>query len=251
MHRAADRRAANRYQNQGTYFLRNRPELDLIYDIVSNKPKEKNINILILGCSFGMEVYSVKWRLRSLSNQINITGLELSEEALSIAKKGIYPLKKFDWQFGRLSGQELNDNFTIRNNIAYISPELKQDVQWVQDNACDPDLVKRIGTYDIVLANRFLCHMFPVESASCLINIKKLIASGGYLFISGVDLKVRQKVMNSPEFTLVRDRLKDIHNGDFSLHVGWPLEYWGLEPIPENYEDYLNKFAMVYKRNKM
>ncbi|MDX1812854.1 MAG: CheR family methyltransferase [Gammaproteobacteria bacterium] len=248
LHSIVLRRAVNRSQNPGTYLLRNRPQLELIQNIVSSKDRDKAINIAVLGCSVGMEVYSIVWQLKSIKQKVNIIGLELSEKSLSIAKKGEYPLDKYDWHFERLSEEEYKDFFTIKNEVACISPELKHDIKWVLGNACDPEISKRIGLQDIVLANQFMCHMYPNEAVCCLENIKNLVASDGYLFVSGLDLNVREKVMDTPDFEIVRDKLREIHNGDSSMHAGWPWQYWGLEPIPENYEICIQRYAMVYKR---
>ena len=56
-----------RYPNNGTYMLRNRPELDLIHDIAATAPAGSMFRIAVLGCSIGMEVYSIRWRLRDLA----------------------------------------------------------------------------------------------------------------------------------------------------------------------------------------
>ena len=74
-----------------------------------------------------------------------------------------------------------------------------------------------------------------------------LVADNGYLFVSGVDLPVREKVMTAAGFTAVRDRLEAIHYGDYTLLRGWPWYYWGLEPIKNEAEIDLGKYAMVYK----
>lgn len=55
-------------------------------------------------------------------------------------------------------------------------------------------VVDAFGLQDIVVANRFLCHIQPEEAEACLRNVARLVKPGGYLFVSGVDLGVRTKV---------------------------------------------------------
>lgn len=242
----------SRTQNPWTYFLRNRAELDLIHDIVKSKPKESNVNILVLACSVGMEVYSIQWRLNDLKPLFNIqlSGLELSEESLEMAKKGEYPLDEYEGHMERLSDNERDELFDIKNSVACVHPWLKENIKWYGGNACDAELVNLLGEQDIVIANRFLCHMYPEDAEKCLSNITKLIAPGGYLFVSGVDLRVRQEVMEQSDLEPVKDRLEEIHNGDYTLLRGWPWVYWGLEPISDKANNYLSRYAMVYKRNQ-
>ena len=99
---------------------------------------------------------------------------------------------------------------------------------WLRGDACDPDLVGVLGPQDIVVANRFLCHMEPAAADRCLRNIARLVKPGGHLFVSGIDLDVRTSVARGMGWKPVTDLIRDIHEGDPSLRRGWPLEYWGL-----------------------
>ena len=240
----------SRTQNPWTFFLRNRPEMDLVHEIVSSRPDDSKVNLLVLACSVGMEVYSIQWKLNDLKSRFNIqlSGLELSEESLERAKKGEYPLDEYEEHMERLSDRERDEFFSIRNNVAAVHPWLKENIKWYGGNACDPDLVDLFGEQDIVLANRFLCHMSPEVAGKCLDNITKLIKPGGYLFVSGVDLDVRKKVMEQSGFEPVNNLLEEIHNGDHTLLRGWPWNYWGLEPFSDKEDNYISRYAMVYKR---
>lgn len=95
----------------------------------------------------------------------------------------------------------------------------------MEGNACDPDLASHLGHRDIVLANRFLCHMYPGEAESCLKNKIKLIKPGGYLFVTGIDLDVRKKVMAHSDFKPVSTHLQEIHYAGLTLLHGWPWRY--------------------------
>ena len=96
-----------------------------------------------------------------------------------------------------------------------------------------------------------MCHMYPEDAERCLVNITKLIKPGGYLFVSGVDLDVRQKVMQKSDFKPVSNRLEELHYGDYTLQQGWPWTYWGLEPFSDKADNYVSRYAMVYMRNKL
>lgn len=238
-----------REPNPGTYMLRNRPELEMIHDLASQQPAGKPFCITVLACSFGMEVYSIKWALRNLADHIEIklVGLEIDEAVLDIARSGSYPLADFSWQFGRLTPEEYNQICPADENFARVSDELRTGLRWLHGDACDPQLSDEIGQQDLVVANRFLCHMEPEQAISCLRNITRLVSPGGYLFITGVDLEVRQQVMREEGFLPVTQNLEHIHNGDISLLEGWPWATWSLEPFDNQRKDWVERYAMVYR----
>ena len=97
------------------------------------------------------------------------------------------------------------------------------------------------------MANGFLCHMPPVEAEACLRNVARLVKSGGYLFVSGVDLGVRSKVARELGWTPVTDLIMEIHEGDAPLRHDWPLEYWGLEPFDLDRGDWKHRYASVFQ----
>jgi chemotaxis methyl-accepting protein methylase len=51
------RRRSNRRQYFGTFFLRNRPQLELMRRLVELNPSGSNLRIAVVGCSIGAEVY--------------------------------------------------------------------------------------------------------------------------------------------------------------------------------------------------
>ena len=237
-----------RHMNQGTYLIRNRPELELIHDLARSRPKGSSFRITVLGCSAGMEVYAIKWYLRNLTPllDIQLLGLEPHQAALDTARKGEYPLAKYDWMLSRLTDAERTEFFEIRDDAAHIHPHLKQGIRWLEGDACDPSLENLLGKQDLVIANRFLCHMEQEQASACLRNITQLVAPDGHLFVSGVDLPVRQSVMQESGFVPVTDRLTEIHDGDPSLRAGWPFQTWGLEPLDRERTDWVSRYAMVY-----
>ena len=246
------RRSDARQQNPWTFFLRNRAEMNAIKKIAQQKihRHEKDLRILVLACSEGMEIYSIAWQLRALEPHLNLSlvGLEIDQDSLDTAKSGVYPLKDYEEHMERLTHQEFNSFFDVEDGLAKIKPELSEGVEWHHGDACREDLADRLGKYDIVLANRFLCHMKPSEATRCLSNVTRLIALGGYLFVSGVDLDIRQAVMAKSGFTAVEDDIEAIHNGDPSLLKGWPVAYWGLEPFSTRRKDWQSRYAMVYQK---
>src|SRR5262245_11201260 len=85
-------RYAERRQFCGTFFLRNRPELELIRRLVSAKPEGSVLRIAVLGCSVGAEVYSILWTIRSARPDMKVymCAVDNAAEVLNLAAMAIY-----------------------------------------------------------------------------------------------------------------------------------------------------------------
>lgn len=242
-----------RTQYHGTYFFRNRPELQLIRSLLARKTRESKLRIAVLACSNGAEVYSIQWTIRSARPDLDIKlhAVDISSDILEIARKGVYSVKSQELMdsaiFERLTEDEMGALFDVQDDQVKIKSWIKEGIDWLVADAGDPQLPSRIGHQDIVIANRFLCHMDPPDAERCLRNIGNLVAPGGYLFVSGIDLDVRTKVATDLGWTPVQTLLEEIHNGDSSLRRDWPWKYWGLEPFNPRRTDWRIRYAAVFQ----
>jgi chemotaxis methyl-accepting protein methylase len=278
-------RYSDRCQSHGTFFLRNRPEMELMSRLVSQRVHGDDVAIAVLACSKGPEVYSILWSLRTSRPDLKVTlqAVDISQEIIDFAQKGAYSLKspgnlqaaglvnssemtdeeKLVWItyrdqgldqsdsiFQRLDQSEMEAIFDREGDQAKVKPWLKEGINWRLGDASAPELVDDLGPQDVVVANRFLCHMEPAAAEKCLRNIAGLVKPGGFLFVSGVDLNVRTKVAQELGWQPVPDLIREIHEGDFSLAMGWPLEWWGLEPFSRDHADWKIRYASVFQLGK-
>ena len=269
------RKVFERQQYVATYFLRNRPELELIIRLLSPRPRGSRIKVTVLACSKGAEVYSIAWAVRSARPDIDlhIQAIDIVPEMVSFAEQAIYsysgsgndgcetrgtsssgdPVARDTERdqgtsiFERVTAAEFDEIFELAGDQVSIRPWLRQNICWSCGDAGDPELGRRIGPQDIVVANRFLCHMAPPQAERCLRNIGKLVEPGGYLLVTGIDLDVRQKVARSLGWTPVLDLIREIHDGDSSLREGWPLNYWALEPFSRRRRNWQFRYASVFR----
>ena len=266
---------AERKQYFGTFFLRNRAELELMCRLLNHKAHASSLKISVLACSKGAEVYSIVWAIRSARPDLRLSvhAVDISQEILEFAEKGVYSRKGLDaldaphhegitdrgdvtWNtcrdqnapiFERMTEEEVEAMCDVEGDQVRVKPWLKEGISWLRGDAGDPDLVGVLGPQDIVVANRFLCHMEPAAAERCLCNLARLVKPGGYLFVSGIDLDVRTRVAWSMGWKPVTDLMREIHEGDVSLRRGWPLEYWGLEPFCKNRSDWRIRYASVFQ----
>jgi chemotaxis methyl-accepting protein methylase len=270
------RRSSDRSQSFTTFFLRNRPELELLRTLIGDKPAGSELKMTVLACSKGAEVYSMVWAIRSARPDLRISlqAIDISAAIVEFAKRGVYSLRKpqptdlssdayvqqncnidaipssdpSHWIFKHVRDEEMEAMFDICGDQAIVKPWLREGIQWFCGDANDPNLIGRLdGPQEIVVANRFLCHMRSPDAINCLQNIGHLVAPGGYLFVSGVDLDVRTAVAREQGWVPVAQRMREIHDGDKSLHSGWPTQWWGLEPFDETRSDWRVRYASVFR----
>jgi chemotaxis methyl-accepting protein methylase len=244
---------AFRMQAHGTFFLRNRPELELLVRVSKQRTQGATLRMAVIGCSNGAEVYSMVWAIRSARPDLNVMvqGVDISSEILEVARQGRYSVERSglvdSHMFERLTDSETNAMFDQENDHLRIKSWLQESIDWRVADAGDPEIVTQVGVQDIVIANRFLCHMESQGAERCLRNIATLVGPGGYLFASGVDLDVRSKVARDLRWTAIRELLEEIHDGDPSLRGGWPWKYWGLEPFDSRRPDWSLRYASVFQ----
>jgi len=237
----------------GTFFLRNRPELELLRRLSGLGSGGRRVKIAVLGSSNGAEVYSIAWALRSAQPDVKfeMRAVDISADALEAGRKGLYEPGVSELVnepiFERMTAMEREEMFEKNGDRFRIKPWVREGITWEVGDAGDPRIVEALGPQDIVVANRFLCHMPPPDAERCLRNLVRLLVPGGHLFVSGVDLDVRTKVARDLGWKPVPDLLEEIHEGDPSLRVSWPHKYWGLEPIDRRRSDWQIRYASVFR----
>lgn len=237
----------------GTYFFRNRPELDLIRIIAGQRPVGSKLIISVLGCSNGAEVYSLMWTVRSARPDLMVIvhALDISSDVVKMGKEGVYPSPTNSVSgssiFDRITEKEMQGMFDREDEMVRIKGWLREGINWLVADAGDPALASLLNGQDIVIANRFLCHMSQCDAERCLRNIAGLPRTGGYLFVSGVDLDIRTKVAFDLGLFPVQSLIEEMHDGDVSVRRDWPWKYWGLEPFDRRRKDWRIRYASAFQ----
>jgi hypothetical protein len=157
--------------------------------------------------------------------------IDISKEILSFAERGIYTAASERVGasiFERLTTDEMEQMFDLEGQEAKIKPWLREGISWQLGDASLPESINALERQDIVVANNFLCHMEPSDAQNCLQNIATMVDREGYLFVSGVDIEVREKVAREHRWQPTLELLEQIHDGDPSVREGWPWCCWGL-----------------------
>jgi SAM-dependent methyltransferase len=128
-----------------------------------------------------------------------------------------------------------------------IKAWLRKGINWRVGDANDPRLAGLLEPQDMVFVNNLLCHMYTLEAELCLRNVVRIVKPGGFIFVSGVDLNLRTKIVRDLNLEAVTDLIEDIHNGDRKLVMDWPFRYWGLEPFTTERQDWEIRYSTVFR----
>jgi chemotaxis methyl-accepting protein methylase len=231
-----------------TRFFRNVPQLEVVRDLVLEMPAGRPVKLLSIGCSTGAELYSALWLIRMARPSMDVQGLgvDMAEECIEAAFRGIYPFRVPEVAVARIS-ETTHDRFLTKvGKTLVIQDWLKEKVSWAVGDALSPDLAARFGLHDVLVANNFLFSLAPERAEACLRNLARLVAPGGYLVASGVDLDVRERILGELGFVPVTTRWEEIYAAE-DVHSAWPLRFWGLEPIDRTRQDWPARYTTVFR----
>ena len=206
------------------------------------------VSICILGCSNGAEAYTVSSLIRRHHPQVQfrVHGYDIDAACVEQARRARYGHDEIfnnriitedfvDWTF-----QREGDAYRVKDHIAERADFATADV-------LSPDLPTRIGSHDIIFAQNFLFHLKPAQSRLALENIARLVRPGSVMFLDGVDLNLRRAFVRRNDFTPLDYEIERIHDeARRARAVGWPYQYWGLEPFLTAKRDWKNRYATIF-----
>jgi SAM-dependent methyltransferase len=242
-----------RTQAFSTFFLRNRPQLELMRRLLKRSSQTDTLRVAVLGCSTGAEAYSVAWRIRTARPDLKLIlqAVDISKRAVEVGKSGRYSLVASTVTdsniFERMTSAEIEEIFDTDGDVVTVKSWLKEGIEWHVGDVGESELFDVLGPQDMVIANNFLCHMDASAAERCLRNIARLVSPRGYLFVSGIDLEIRTKVAADLGWNPVLELLEEIHEGDPCIIGSWPCHYGGLEPLNKRRPDWRLRYAAAFQ----
>jgi SAM-dependent methyltransferase len=236
-----------------TFFLRNRPALELIGRLVEQRSTADTVRVAVLGCSTGAEAYSVAWRIRSARPDLRLVlhAVDISKNAVDIATSGVYSPVTSGFVgkdiFDGMTHAEMEELFDKDGEVVTVKSWIKEGIEWHVSDAAKAGVVDELGPQDIVVANNFLCHMGAEEAESCLRNIARLVWPHGFLFVSGIDLDIRTRVAKDLGWRPLQELIEEIHYGDPRMGRDWPWNYSALEPLNKRRRDWRLRYAAAFE----
>ena len=94
-----------------------------------------------------------------------------------------------------MNAVEKAEFFDIQSDVAVIKDWLKEGIDWGVADVREPAILDQMGLQDIVVASNFLCHMERSEARAMPAKYwPAWLMLRAFIFVSGVDLDIRQKV---------------------------------------------------------
>jgi len=252
LHRAACIQGL-RAQAFSTFFLRNRPQLELMRRLVDRKGRGETLTVTVLGCSTGAEAYSIAWKIRSARPDLRLilNAVDISRQAVEFGSRGSYSLTEAQLSrtaiFERMTAPEMDQLFDRDRDTMTVKLWIKEGINWQVGDAGDSETLDLLGPQEMVIASNFLCHMDALEAERCLRNIGRLVRPNGYLFVSGIETDVRTKVAVDLGWEPLEDLREEIHEGEPYMRSLWPCHYAGLEPLNKRRVDWKIRYAAGFQ----
>jgi len=231
-----------------TRFFRNPPQLEVLREAALEMNPGASLRLAVLGCSAGAELYSALWTIRTTRPDLTVSavGVDISKTCIQAAIDGTYPLSARTVE--GIAATTYERLFTPEGDLLRVQDWLREGVSWKIADACSLALRHELGLQDVVLANNYLCHMLDEHAEICLRNAARMVAPDGYLFVWGVDLAIRARVVRAMGLKPVTARIEEIYLADRAAREAWPLKYWGIEPLDKERSDWMVRYATVYRR---
>jgi len=229
-----------------TYFFRNRSELKLMEKIVSKYNSADSLKLTVVGCSEGAEVFTILYTCHKAlpGVELKVSAFDIDEPALNVAKKARF--KADSRVLSTLTQEESKSLFDQDGGFLQVKDQFR-NVDWYLQDPTEASFTSTYPKQDFVVANRLLFHMDRKEQYRALKAIASMVRPGGYLFVSGVDLEVRLRIVNEFNLQPVPELLEEIHAGDETMTLDWPFQRWGLEPLNKKERNWMTRYCAVFQ----
>ena len=167
-----------------TWFFRNRKVFNYLVRFVKDTWLPENpgriLKVLSIPCSTGEEPYSVAMALMDAGinkDRFQIAGMDISEEALSKARLGVYGRGSFrgkDLTFRDRYFQPKNDGYQLSGHVS-------DKVQLKSGNVMENRFADGVP-YDVIFCRNLMIYMSPEARNQTLETMSRLLAETGIFF---------------------------------------------------------------------
>lgn len=237
-------------QSTATKFFRNLNQLTFLDSPLSPIQGKREIQVLVAGCSMGCEAYSLAGYLDHTFPDLDfhIYANDISEEALEVAKSGHYR-REHGLGAGQdgLAGELEAKMFERKDDSWRIIDSLRSRVIFSCVDVLSPEF-SRFKNLDLVLGQNFMIHMSEENEAQALSNLVKAAGPSGTLFVGGMNLDLKHKLVGTLDICPVDWNVEAIHNDDGMRRSAWPWHYWSLEPINRQSPNFLSRYSTIFTK---
>ncbi len=153
-----------------------------------NQNSRQPIKIWSAGCSSGEELYTLAITLNEFKNinagfDYSLLGTDISQNVLSKAAKGVYPLNKVDIIPIDLKKKYLLKSKDKVNPTVKVRPELQRNLALKYLNLMDTSYSNINEKFDVVFCRNVLIYFDRQTQESVINKLSSHVKYGGYFFI--------------------------------------------------------------------
>ncbi len=242
------RRRQLRTQSTTTKFFRNLQQLTALEGPLSELTTTGNLSILVAGCSYGCEAYTLGGLLALRFPHLNwrINAVDISCEALEVAGAARYTSEYGIGSDGSDLAQRIEARLLNRSGDAWtIVTDIRERVSFAYADVLSPQF-HQFKNYDLVLGQNFMIHMNEASAEIALASLVAAARSGGVLFLGGMDLEMKTSLLTAHKLVPLDWNIIRIHEEDDMRRSTWPWNYWSLEPIRSHDRNYLTRYSTIF-----
>lgn len=235
-------------QSTTTKFFRNLQQLAALEGPLSALTQAKSLSVLVAGCSYGCEAYSLGGFLASHFPELDwhIDAVDISREALKVAEAARYTPEHGLGLVDDDQAMQIEARLFDRSGDTWtVVPNIRQRVSFAYGDVLSEEF-QHFRNYDLVLGQNFMIHMNEVSSEVALGSLVAATRSGGALFLGGMDLDTKVGLVARHNLVPVDWNIAEIHDADEMRRSAWPWYYWSLEPIRRRRGDFLARYSTIF-----
>lgn len=155
-----------------TWFFRAPAQFtDLVRFATGTAARRRPFRVLSLPCASGEEAVSAAIALQQaglMASDIEVVGIDLSEAALAIGKRGVYAaasLRRHD---------PGTDWLPLEGDTRRVSANLRRCLRFEAGNALDPQLLLGDPGFDAIFCRNLMIYLHPAARQALLANLRRL-----------------------------------------------------------------------------
>lgn len=215
---------------------------------LAGRPSRPPLRIVVVGCSNGAEAYTIASVLiaRAPAIEFVVDAYDIDGGVIEKARSACFDRDEV-LNNKILTAEFIQATFDADGESYRVKEGVAARVRFHVADVLNPEFAGQAGRCDILFAQNFLFHLTRRDAIRAFENLCELLGPRAVLFADGMDLGLRQKLTRAGRLVPLDFRIREIHDeARRARAVGWPEQYWGLEPYLTFSADGRRRYATIF-----
>jgi chemotaxis methyl-accepting protein methylase len=211
------------------------------------------LRIASMGCSNGSEAYTIASLLTDRRPDLACTvhGYDLDAEIIRRARAATFEPATEVYNNRHLPEWFVDATFEPTADGFVVKEPIRRRVSFDVLNVLDTDALAAVQKMDVIFAQNFLFHLEPGEASLAFRNLIGLLNPRSAILVDGTDLGLRTRLTRECGLSPLSDGIEQIHTeARWARAIGYPHQYWGLEPLSRLRFDWKRRYATIFLRGE-